>query len=129
MATNVQQATLTVWKFRTSDGAAQAVQTLKSLQQQGLINFLDGAIVSWPANKKKPKTEQLKDFKGAGALTGSFWGLLFGLIFFVPILGWRSGAGLERLGPWMATVGFPADSFRGFRSEVSPGPWARLAFT
>jgi len=28
----------------------------------------------------------------AGALDGSFWGLLFGLIFFVPLLGMAVGA-------------------------------------
>ena len=129
MATNVQQATLTVWKFRTSDGAAQAVQTLKSLQQEGLINFLDGAIVSWPANKKKPKTEQLKDFKGAGALTGSFWGLLFGLIFFVPILGLAIGAGMGALAASMANVGISDDFIKRVRSEVTPGTSALFAYT
>jgi len=42
---------------------------------------LDGAVVSWPPDEKKPKTRQLHSTTGAGALGGAFWGLLFGLIF------------------------------------------------
>ena len=66
--TGVQQATLTVWKFPTATGAAEAVKTVKTLQQQRLINLLDAAIVSWPENKSKPKTQQLGGFPGLGAL-------------------------------------------------------------
>jgi uncharacterized membrane protein len=129
MATNVQQATLTVWKFRTSEGAGQAVQTLKSLQQQGVINLLDAAIVTWPANKKKPKTEQLNDLNRAGALTGSFWGLLFGLIFFVPILGLAIGAGMGVLAASMADVGISDEFIKRVRSEVTPGTSALFVYT
>ena len=76
-------ATLTVWKFADPDGADQALATLEGLQKQALIEVLDGAVVSWPPDKKKPKTRQLHSTTGAGALGGAFWGLLFGLIFFV----------------------------------------------
>jgi len=129
MVANVQQATLTVWKFRTPDGAAQAVQMLKQLQEEGLINLLDGAIVSWPPDKTKPKTEQLTNMTGAGALTGSFWGLLFGLIFFVPILGLAVGAGMGALAGSMAHVGISEDFINRVRSEVTPGTSALFAYT
>ena len=49
--------------------------------------MLDGAVVSWPPDEKKPKTRQLHSTTGAGALGGAFWGLLFGLIFFIPLVG------------------------------------------
>lgn len=127
--TGVQQATLTVWEFQTPDGAYQAVNTLKVLQQESLINLLDAAIVSWPQNKSKPKTENLGKLTGAGALTGSFWGLLFGLIFFVPILGMAIGAGLGALAASMADVGISDDFIRRVRSEVTPGTSALFAYT
>ena len=50
----------------------------------------DAATVSWPSGAKKPKTRQLHSLTGAGALGGMFWGMLFGLMFFVPLLGWPS---------------------------------------
>jgi uncharacterized membrane protein len=49
--------------------------------------------VSFPVGAKKPKTRQLHNLAGAGAMGGSFC-LLFGLIFFVPMLGLAVGAGL-----------------------------------
>ncbi|TMF56983.1 MAG: DUF1269 domain-containing protein [Chloroflexi bacterium] len=127
--TGVQQATLTVWKFPTATGAAEAVKTVKTLQQEGLINLLDAAIVSWPENKGKPKTQQLGGFAGVGALTGSFWGLLFGLIFFVPILGMAIGAGLGALAASMSDVGISDDFIRRVRSEVTRGTSALFAYT
>ena len=56
--------------------------------------------MTWPAGKKKPKTQQLNSLTGAGALGGAFWGLLFGLIFFVPLLG--AGRSVPRPAPWPA---------------------------
>jgi hypothetical protein len=44
------------------------------------------------AGRKKPKTEQLRSLTGALALGGAFWGLLFGLLFFIPLLGMAIGA-------------------------------------
>ena len=124
-----QQAPLTVWEFPTATGAAEAVKTVKTLQQEGLINLLDAAIVSWPDNKTKPKTQQLSGFADVGALSGSFWGLLFGLIFFVPILGMAIGAGLGALTASMSDVGISDDFIRRVRSEVTPGTSALFAYT
>src|SRR3954466_5335040 len=89
-----QMSTLTVWKFPTALGAEKAEHTLQQLSKQELITIHDAAIVSFPEGAKKPKIQQLRDMKSAGALGGSFWGLLFGLIFFVPLLGMAVGAGL-----------------------------------
>jgi hypothetical protein len=72
-------ATLSVLKFNSVDGADQALNLLESLQKQQLIQVIDAAVVSWPADKKKPKTRQLYPTAGAGVLSGAFWGMLFGL--------------------------------------------------
>ncbi len=69
-------------------GADTAITTLENLQKQELITVHDAAIVSWMDGAKKPKTRQLHNLAGVGALGGAFWGgLLFGLLFFVPLLG------------------------------------------
>jgi uncharacterized membrane protein len=127
--TGVQQATLTVWKFPTARGASDAVARLKTLQQESLITVLDAAIVTWPEDKQKPKTEQLGKLTGAGALTGAFWGMLFGLIFFVPILGMAIGAGMGALAASMADVGISDDFIRRVRAEVTPGTSALFVYT
>ncbi|CAM5599026.1 hypothetical protein SCYAM73S_07699 [Streptomyces cyaneofuscatus] len=89
-------STLTVWKFTTAEGAESAEETLKALQKEGLIRILDAAVVSWPADRAKPRTKQLLDLVGAGALSGTFWGMLFGLIFLMPLLGAAVGRPPER---------------------------------
>ena len=83
-------ATLTVWKFDSAMGADEAESTLESLSEQGLITIVDAAKITW-AWGSKPKTRQLHSLTGSGALGGAFWGLLFGLLFFVPLLGRQSG--------------------------------------
>ena len=71
-------ATLTVLEFPTAEGAQTMLSTLENLQKQQLIQIEDGAIITWPAGARKPKTEQLRSMTGAGALGGAFWGMLAG---------------------------------------------------
>src|SRR6266508_726999 len=121
--------TLTVWKFNTPDGAEQAIGTLESLQKQALIKVNDAATVSWPADKKKPKTRQLASTTGAGALGGAFWGLLFGLLFFIPLIGMAVGAAAGALGGSLADVGINDDFIASVRSKITPGTSALFVMT
>ena len=121
--------TLTVWKFDSTNGAESALDLLKRLQKQELIQINDAAYVYWPVDRKKPKTEQLHNLTGAGALGGSFWGLLFGLIFFVPLLGLAVGVAMGALSGSMADVGIDDDFIRGVRENVTPGTSALFVMT
>jgi uncharacterized membrane protein len=114
-------ATLTVWKFNTAYGADAALDTLEDLQKQELIQVLDGAVVTWPEDKRKPKTRQLRNLTGGGALGGAFWGFLFGLIFFVPLIGLAIGAGMGALMGSMANVGIDDDFIKKVRDQITPG--------
>lgn len=114
-------ATLTAWRFDTPDGAENAEKTLMGLAKEGLIRIEDAAIVSWPENKKSPKTRQLNSLTGAGALGGAFWGMLFGLLFFVPILGMAVGAATGAIGGALADVGIDDDFISSVRSRIQPG--------
>ena len=122
-------ATLSAWKFDTPEGADQTEQILLDLQKQRLISVIDAAVVSWPADKKKPKTRQLSNLAGAGALTGAFWGMLFGLLFFVPFLGLAIGAGLGALAGSMTKVGISEDFINSVRDKVTPGTSALFLLT
>ena len=114
-------SSLTVWKFETPFGADAALEKLKGMQNQGLIQVLDAAVVSWEAGRKKPKTEQMHDTKRGGALGGGFWGLLFGLIFFIPILGLAIGAATGALLGSLADVGISDSFIKSVRDKVTPG--------
>ena len=122
-------ATLTVLKFPTATGANESLKTLMSLQKQELINVQDAAIVTWPAGKKKPHTEQLHDMKGAGALSGGFWGLLLGILFFVPVLGLAVGAAFGALSGSLVDVGIDDDFIKSVREKVTEGTSALFLMT
>ena len=122
-------ATLSAVKFPTATGADEALEILERLQREESIQVHDGAIVSWPDGAKKPKTRQLSNITGAGALGGGFWGLLFGLIFFVPILGLLVGAGMGAAAASMRDVGIDDDFIREVKEKVTPGTSALFALT
>ncbi|WP_313408973.1 DUF1269 domain-containing protein [Aeromicrobium sp.] len=123
------QATLTVWKFTTPEGADRASETLQRLSRENVISLHDAATVSWHEGAKKPKTNQLHSTTGAGALGGTFWGMLFGLIFFVPLLGAAIGAATGALSGSLADVGIDDGFINRIREEVTPGTSALFVMT
>src|SRR5215469_6009659 len=122
-------ATLSAIEFPTVDGADRALSILNDLQKQRLITVHDAAVVSWPPDKKRPKTRQANNLVGAGALGGMFWGMLFGLIFLVPLLGAAIGAGIGALTGALADVGIDKDFVDQVKSEVAPGTSALFTLT
>lgn len=122
-------ATFTVWKFDSADGAQSALETVERLQKEELIQLHDGAIVTWPADKKRPKTRQLSSLVGPGALGGAFWGLLFGLLFFIPIIGLAIGAAAGALGGSLANVGIDDGFIDEVKQKVTPGTSALFLMT
>jgi uncharacterized membrane protein len=114
-------ATLTVWKFHTPEGADEGEAILERLAKQELIKVQDAAVVSWPEDKKTPKTRQVRSLAGAAAFGGAFWGLLFGLLFFVPFLGMAVGAAAGALGGALTDVGIDDDFIASVRAKVEPG--------
>ena len=121
--------TLTVWKFDTESGARGALQVLERLQKQELIQIVDAAIVTWPPDRKKPQAQPRRSLTGAGALGGAFWGLLVGLLFFIPLLGMAIGAGMGALAGSMTDIGIDDDFVRKVRDEVTPGTSALFVMT
>ena len=122
-------ATLTAFKFETADGAQKGLDLAESLQKQGLIQVVDGAIVTWPQGKKKPKTEQLHSMGGVGALSGAFWGMLFGLLFFIPFLGLAIGAAIGGLMGHFSDYGIDDKFINSVRDQVTEGTSALFLLT
>jgi uncharacterized membrane protein len=62
-------------------------------------------------------------------LGGSFWGLLFGLNFFEPLLGLAVGAAMGAMAGSMSDVGIDDDFIREVRDNVTPGTSALFVMT
>lgn len=122
-------ATLSVLKFETADGADKALETVKELQTQNLIQLHDAAIVTWPVGTRRPKTHQLVSMAGAGALSGAFWGMLFGLIFFVPFLGMAVGAAMGAMFSGFRDYGISEGFVKDIRAKITQGTSALFLLT
>jgi uncharacterized membrane protein len=122
-------STVTVWKFDSPHGADEALSKLERLHSELLVDLHDAAVVSWEPGREKPETRQLHSATGAGALGGAFWGMLLGLIFFVPLLGAAIGAASGALFGSFRDVGI-SDAFIGdVRRKVTPGTSALFTLT
>ncbi len=79
--------TFAVLEFPRAEGAEYMLRTLHQLQERHLIEIEDWAIVTWPLGAKHPRTRQLNHLTADSALSGVFWGMLFGLLFSVSFFG------------------------------------------
>lgn len=122
-------AALTVWKFDSATGAADALGKLAEMQKQYLIEISDTAIVEWPEGKKKPKTRQVTDLTSIGALGGAFWGMLFGMLFFVPFFGMAIGAAMGALSGHFKEYGINEDFIKSVRQQITEGTSALFLLT
>jgi len=122
-------ATLTVFQFRTENGAQQATDLIEKLQKQALIQVQDAAIITWPIGSKKPKTRHLSHLAGVGALDGAFWGTLFGLIFFVPFFGEATGSVTSAFAAKFKDYGITAYFINSVRRKVTEGTSAVFLLT
>jgi len=111
---------LVVFAFDTETGAQEMGEEVKLLQKQELMKLEDAAyVVRKPDGKVKVK--QANSLVGAGALGGAFWGLLIGILFFMPWLGLAIGALSGAIGGALADVGIDDDFIKEVGSTIEPG--------
>jgi uncharacterized membrane protein len=114
-------ATLTAFRFDTVDGADDALRVVSMLQEQQLITIMDAALVCWPKGKNRPSTRQVVSPIGTQLLDGTFWGMLFGLIFFIPVLDAGGRAETDRLTSALSDVGIDDIFIYQVRSRLTEG--------
>jgi len=113
-------AALTVWKFDSDRGAELAVDTLLDVRATNPSVVLDAAVVSWAHDNERPLTADVVRPEGDG-LGATFWGLLFGVIFFVPLLGAAVGSPPGTMTGWLVDAGITDHFVNRVRDEVVPG--------
>jgi uncharacterized membrane protein len=122
-------STLSIWKFTAADCAERALRTLARLQADRLITIQDASVVSWPEGRRKPRTWQARDLTGPGALSGAFWGLLFGIVFLLPLVGKGVGAVVGLTAGALRHVGLTDDFLQRVRDRITPGTSALFLLT
>lgn len=105
--------------FKDEFTADAVILELRKLQKEHLIDLEDAAIVI--RNKDgKVKIKQTQELTAEGALSGSFWGLLFGFIFFNPLLGWAVGAIAGGISGALTDIGIDDNFIREVGSTIEP---------
>src|SRR5215468_2294031 len=97
-------ADLVVIAFPTEAKAEEVRQKLLAMQKEYLIELGD-AVIAVKDAKGRIKLNQLFNTTATGAVSGTFWGALIGLIFLMPIAGAAIGAASGALSGALTDVG------------------------
>ena len=93
---------------------------LARMQKQFLIELEDAVVVTRDQNGKT-KLDQAVNLTSAGALGGGFWGMLIGMIFLNPILGFALGAGAGALSGKFSDIGLDDKMMKDLAQSFKPG--------
>jgi uncharacterized membrane protein len=104
-----------------SEAKAEEVrQRLFKLQKEYLITISD-AVIAVKTEAGPVKLNQLVNTTAVGAVSGSFWGLLIGVIFLNPILGVALGAASGALGGALSDYGIDDAFMKELSTSMQPG--------
>ena len=111
---------LIVIVYPTEARAEEVRQRLLELQEEYIIKLGD-AVIATKTEAGKIKLNQLMNTTATGAVSGSFWGMLIGLIFLNPLVGMAVGAGAGALGGALTDVGINDAFMRDLSASLQPG--------
>lgn len=111
---------LIVVGFKDEFKADEVLLDLAKLEREHLIDLEDAAVVV-RNQKGKVKIKQTQDLVTSGTLSGGLWGVLIGLIFFNPLLGWATGAAAGALSGSLSDIGIDDNFIREIGNTIEPG--------
>jgi len=112
-------STLTVIQYDDMYKAEETRLVLRKMQRDYLID-LEDAVVAVKDAHGKVKLHQAVSLTAVGALSGSFWGTLIGLIFLNPLLGFAIGAGAGAVSGALTDVGIDDNFMKDLASRLKP---------
>lgn len=111
---------LVVIVYPTEARAEEMRQKIFALQKEYLIEIGDAAIAVMHEDGKV-KLNQLLNTTAMGAASGSFWGLLIGAIFLMPLAGAALGAASGALGGALTDYGVNDAFMKDLAASLQPG--------
>jgi uncharacterized membrane protein len=111
---------LVVIVYPSQEKAEEVRKRLFELQKEYLIKLAD-AVVATKSPDGQVHLHQIVNTTAAGAVSGSFWGLLIGVLFLNPILGVAIGAASGALGGALADFGINDQFMKQLSESIQPG--------
>jgi uncharacterized membrane protein len=106
--------------YPSESKAEEVRQRLLGLQKEYLITLSD-AVIAVKTDSGDIKLNQLVNTTAMGAVSGSFWGLLIGVLFLNPIVGVALGAASGALGGALTDFGIDDAFMKGLAANIQPG--------
>ena len=113
-------STLVVIDYESEVKAEEVRLALLKMQKEYLIELGDAAIAVKDA-QGNIKLNQLVNTTKAGAVGGTFWGALIGLIFLMPLAGAALGAASGALAGALSDVGINDKFMKDTAAAIQPG--------
>jgi uncharacterized membrane protein len=111
---------LVVIVYPSEAKAEEVRQRLLKLQKEYLITIND-AVIAVKTEAGTVKLNQLVNTTAVGAASGSFWGLLVGVLFLNPIIGVALGAASGALGGALTDFGINDAFMKDLAASIQPG--------
>ncbi|TXH69028.1 MAG: DUF1269 domain-containing protein [Thiothrix sp.] len=113
-------STLVAVGFDDEKSAFALREKLVSMQKEYLIEMEDAVVVTKSADGKI-KLHQAINLTAAGAVGGTFWGMLIGMLFLNPLLGAAVGAGTGALTGALSDIGINDDFMKDLSNAMQSG--------
>ena len=111
---------LVVIGFKDEHTAFEMHAALAKMQKEYLIEMEDIVVVTRDDNSKVT-LHQAANLTAAGAVGGTFWGMLIGMFFLSPLLGAAVGAGSGALAGFLSDIGVSDNFMKDLGSTLRPG--------
>jgi uncharacterized membrane protein len=95
-------------------------EVIQRLKKEQLITLDDAAVVV-RNHDGKVKVKQAVNLVGAGTVGGAFWGMLIGLLFWMPWLGLAIGAITGAISGKLSDYGINDDFINEVSQTIEPG--------
>jgi uncharacterized membrane protein len=113
-------STLVVIEYEDLHKAEEVRLLLLKMQKDYLID-LEDAVVAFKNKDGKVKLNQIHNLTAAGAASGGFWGMLIGLIFLNPLLGFAAGAAAGAVSGTLTDLGINDKFMKELAESFKPG--------
>ena len=113
-------AELVVIAFPNETQAEAVRQKLLTMQKEYLIELGD-AVIAIKDDQGRIKLNQLLNTTAVGAVSGSFWGSLIGLIFLMPLTGAAIGAASGAISGKLTDIGINDKWMKDVAAAIQPG--------
>ncbi len=118
---STEPRSLVVLGFENQLAAAEMLTSLTRMSTEGTLLLHDAVFVTSTPNGKVRVTETTDPSPGQSAFGGAWWGLLFGIVFAVPVIGMAIGAGSAALMAKLVDTGISDKFVKDLRGSIKPG--------